>query len=206
MPIKHVGSYDKPSLLVRAYGLPQQPFLRLPNRHLRSPRRNLRPNPATPSNSMTTSPSNRGVDAVRRQVTLAPMARDVTCSDRPRTVYGADGGRRLSYAGKFRFLDAAITTRPITTKSFAYLIDCDNAVATLSLPPYLLHCKICLPGHGRIRYIKKMLKPLPNDGQSSGSTVLTNIVWQRRRPLRPCWGLCSWRFFSFLRSSSGDQM
>ena len=70
-------------------------------------------------------------DAVRGQLTLAPVTLDVTYSDRQRTVYGTDGGPRVSYAGRFWFLGASIRTGPITTKAFAYLVNYDNDAATM---------------------------------------------------------------------------
>lgn len=69
-------------------------------------------------------------DAVRAEVTVKPVNLDVTYSDSQRTIYGGDGGARISNDGRFWFLGAGVRLGPVMTKGFAYLVDYDNTPGT----------------------------------------------------------------------------
>lgn len=67
-------------------------------------------------------------DAVRGTVALGPVALDATYSDSQRSIYGGDGGPRVSYSGRFTFLGASVGSKYLTVKGFAYLLDYDPTV------------------------------------------------------------------------------
>lgn len=69
-------------------------------------------------------------DAVRGEVSLAPVSLDVAYADSQRTIYGVGGGVRTAYDGRFWLLGAAVKLGPVTTKGFAYLVDYDNTLGT----------------------------------------------------------------------------
>jgi hypothetical protein len=72
-------------------------------------------------------------DAVRGTATWGPLGVDATYSDSQRSIYGTDGGPRVSYNGRFGFLGAWVGGKLLTVKGFAYLLDYDPT-AFINLP------------------------------------------------------------------------
>ena len=67
-------------------------------------------------------------DAVRGTVAVGPFAIDATYADSQRSIYGNDGGPRVSYNGRFTFLGASLGSKYLMVKGFAYLLDYDPTV------------------------------------------------------------------------------
>jgi hypothetical protein len=72
-------------------------------------------------------------DAARGTVTWGPLGVDATYSDSQRSIYGTDGGPRVSYNGHFGFLGAWVGKPVLMVKGFAYLLDYDPT-AFINLP------------------------------------------------------------------------
>lgn len=66
-------------------------------------------------------------DAVRGEAKLGPVSLDATYAISQRSIYGIDGGPRQSYGGDFVLLGAGAKLGPVNLKTFAYLLDYDEA-------------------------------------------------------------------------------
>ncbi|MEO6093667.1 MAG: alginate export family protein [Novosphingobium sp.] len=66
-------------------------------------------------------------DAVRAEAKIGPVSLDGTYSGRQRTIFGIDAGPRQSYDGSFFFAGAGVKLGPVNVKSFAYLLDYNEA-------------------------------------------------------------------------------
>lgn len=65
-------------------------------------------------------------DALRSESTFGPVTLDSTYAIKVRTIFGADAGPRVAYAGKFGFINAGLKTGPVATKAFFYSLNYDR--------------------------------------------------------------------------------
>ena len=67
-------------------------------------------------------------DAVRGRTAFGPVSLDATWAISQRTIFGMDAGPRQSYEGNFVFLGAGLDLKAVKLKTFAYLLDYDDAL------------------------------------------------------------------------------